>query len=73
MYIGLFVKSFGDINLRRIQPEMLDMWASTAMEKYEASTYNTMRKILHTMFNVAVKWAYIDANPIKGLPKRDSS
>src|ERR1041385_4676907 len=58
MYIGLFVKKLGDINLRRIQPEMLDVWASGAMEKYEASPYNTMRKILHTMFNIAVKWGY---------------
>ena len=68
-YLGLFVKEVGDLNLRRIHPEMLAAWRSRYMMDHEASTYNTMRKILHTMFNVAVKWGYVDTNPIKSMPK----
>jgi hypothetical protein len=54
-------------NLRSIDQHSLDRWKTSLVERVSPTTYNIHRRFLHAAFNVAVKWGYLEHNPIKGL------
>ena len=62
-----FLKFAGDINLRSVDSRLLDRWQGYTLQHVKPVTFNTERRTLHAMFNVAKKWRYIDENPFSGL------
>jgi integrase/recombinase XerD len=60
-----------DRNLRSIDAQCLDQWKARRLEAaISPTTLNIERRSLHSMFNVAKKWKYIDDNPfasVKGV------
>jgi len=62
-----FLKFAGDINLRSVDARLLDRWQGHTLQHVKPITFNTERRTLHAMFNVATKWGYIEKNPFSEL------
>lgn len=68
-YARKFVDYVGDRTLRSIDAQKLDMWKSHVLSSLSATTFNIERRFLHAAFNVAVKWKYLDKNPMTEIKK----
>lgn len=55
--------------IRLIDVQMLDEWRSVTFKKLSPVTYNIERRTLQAIFNVAVKWGYLDENPFCLMPR----
>jgi integrase len=56
-------------NLRSIDIHLLDKWKTKLLNRVSPTTYNIHRRFLHAALNVAVKWGYIEKNPVSVLSK----
>jgi integrase len=56
-------------SLRSIDIHLLDKWKTQLLNRVSPTTYNIHRRFLHAAFNVAVKWNYIEKNPVSVLSK----
>lgn len=65
-----FLKTFGAVvgnntSLRRIDAQAVDRWKMVVLKDgYSPTTFNIMWRTLHAAFSVAIKWGYLDRNPI---------
>src|SRR5579862_8535810 len=64
-----FIAVVGDRLLRTVTKKLLDDWRSQRLAKNAPTTYNIERSFLHAAFNVAMRWGFIDLNPISELRK----
>ena len=68
-YAEKFIEFVKDCDPRTIDHQKMDMWKAHMLSKYKPTTFNIERRTLHAAFNVALKWGYIEKNPIKGVDK----
>ncbi len=59
----------GDQNLRSVDMRMLDWWKADLLKRVKPTTFNIHRRFIHAAFNVAVRWGYLDKNPVTALSK----
>jgi len=63
-----FMKHFGrSSNLRSVTLRGLDQWKAEVLQRLRPATFNIHRRFLHAAFNVAIKWGYLDNNPVGEL------
>jgi site-specific recombinase XerD len=69
-YAQQFIAFAGDIDLRNLSnPRLLDQWHMNLSSKVSPATFNIHRRFLHAAFNVAIKWEYLDTNPMAFVQK----
>ncbi|MFN0157072.1 MAG: tyrosine-type recombinase/integrase [Bacteroidota bacterium] len=66
-YADKFLKFVGDINLRAIDQHLLDKWKGSLLGTVSPTTFNIERRSLHAALNKAVKWEYLDKNPMSSV------
>ncbi len=65
-----FVAYFGNVSLRALNnARLLDKWKSSMLARVSPTTFNIHRRFLHAAFNVAIKWGYVDENPMATVKK----
>jgi integrase len=65
-----FVSFAGDVNLAYLNnPRLLDKWKTDYASKVRPATFNIHRRFLHAAFNVAIKWKYLNENPMASVSK----
>jgi integrase len=65
-----FVSHFGNVSLRALNnARLLDKWKAAMLERLSPTTFNIRRRFLHAAFNVAIKWGYLDENPMRTVTK----
>ncbi len=62
-----FLQYAGNINLRSVDARLLDRWQAYTLKHVKPVTFNTERRTLHAIFNVAKKWGLIEVNPFSNL------
>ena len=45
------------------------MWKAHVLSNYSPTTFNIERRFLHAAFNVAIKWGFVENNPMKHAGK----
>jgi integrase len=55
--------------LRSIDTKLVDQFTAYLAEAVNPTTFNIWRRFLHAAFNVALKWSYVEINPIRQMPK----
>lgn len=61
---------FGNVSLRALNnARLLDKWKAAMLERVSPTTFNIHRRFLHAAFNVAIKWGYLDENPMATVKK----
>jgi len=68
-YLKKLLRLVGDRVLRTITNVVLNKWKNALLESVNETTFNTERRELHAIFNVAKKWGYIDENPFASIEK----
>ena len=69
-YADQFVEFAGDVDLRNLSsPRLLDQWRMKLSSRVSPATFNIHRRFLHAAFNVAIKWEYLDTNPMASVQK----
>jgi integrase len=69
-YADQFIEFAGDVDLRNLSsPRLLDQWRMSLSSRVSPSTFNIHRRFLHAAFNVAMKWEYLDTNPMTSVQK----
>lgn len=68
-YAKKFIEFVGDCDPRTIDSQKLDMWKAHVLSKYAPTTFNIERRFLQAALNIALKWGYIESNPIKLVQK----
>ncbi len=64
------VAYFGNVSLRALNnPRQIDKWKASVLERVSPTTFNIHRRFLHAAFNVAIKWGYLDENPMASVKK----
>lgn len=56
-------------NIRSLDIQLLDRWKASLLLRVNPTTFNIHRRFLHAAMNVAVKWGYLDVNPMTKLAK----
>jgi integrase len=69
IYLAEFLKVIGNVQLRSISVQDLDMWQAALLRKVNATTFNIRRSMIHAAFNKAKQWGYIAENPMAGVRK----
>jgi integrase len=65
-----FVAYFGNVSLRALSnPRILDKWKASVLGRVSPTTFNIHRRFMHAAFNVAIKWGYLDENPMATIKK----
>ncbi len=65
-----FLLRFGNVSLRTLNnPRLLDKWKASILEKVNPTTFNIHHRFLHAAFNVAIKWGYLEENPMDTVSK----
>jgi len=68
IYTTTLMKLIGDPDMRSIDVQSLDHWKARRLEAgISPTTLNIERRSLHSMFNVAKKWKYVDDNPFTSV------
>jgi len=70
-YVRQFVDFIGGgKNLRSLDVTVMDRWRADFLgKKRSPATFNIVLRMLHAMFEIAVKWQYLDENPFKQIQK----
>ncbi len=69
-YADQFIAYAGDVDLRTLSsPRLLDQWRVTFSSRISPATFNIHRRFLHAAFNVAIKWEYLETNPMASVQK----
>ena len=67
-YTTTLMKIIGDPDLRSIDAHSLDHWKAKRLEAgISPTTLNIERSSLHSIFNLAKKWKYVDDNPFRSV------
>jgi integrase len=69
IYLAEFLKIVGNVQLRSISIQNLDMWQAVLLQKVNATTFNIRRSMIHAAFNKAKQWGYIVENPMSAVRK----
>jgi integrase len=69
IYTKKFLRIVGNVRIRSIGPEKLDLWKSTLLKSVRPTTFNIERKALAAIFNKAVEYGYLNSNPFKTVPR----
>lgn len=65
-----FVSRFGNVSLRTLNnPRLLDKWKASMLQRINPTTFNIHHRFLHAAFNVAIKWGYLEKNPMETVSK----
>lgn len=68
-YMRQFLKHVGDIDIKAITGKTMDEYRAARRATVRATTFDIERRFLHAAFQFAVKWGYLNFNPIKFLKK----
>lgn len=69
VYAERFRTIIGNQNLRLIDQRDMERWRNTMLRDYSPTTYNIERRTLQAAFNVAIRWKYLEQNPMKMVEK----
>jgi integrase len=64
-----FNKFFGDISISLIDKRMIDEYKAMRSKQAVAKTVNNELNLLSAMFRMAVRWEFIDKNPMSDVDK----
>jgi integrase len=67
--INAFIGALGNRDLRQIDNEVLDFWKSQRLTLVNPSTFNLELRTLKAFLNVAVRWGYLEKNPLNQVAK----
>lgn len=69
-YYTQFVRHIGeDVDIQLIDGKMMDQYRAVRRATVSPATFDIERRFLHAAFQFAVKWKYLELNPIKFLKK----
>ena len=69
-YARRFIEFARDVDLHNLlNPRLLDQWQTDLSSRVSPATFNIHRRFLHAAFNVAVKWEYLQSNPMASVQK----
>ncbi|MGA2624241.1 MAG: tyrosine-type recombinase/integrase [Bacteroidota bacterium] len=64
LYARKFVEFMGNRNIREVNVQILDSWKAEMLRSYSPVSFNIRRRFLHAAFNKAIRWEYLQNNPI---------
>lgn len=67
--INSFIRSLGNPDLRHIDTEKLDTWKMDRLAAIKPTTFNLELRTLRAFLNVAVRWGYLEKNPLDHVVK----
>jgi len=68
-YTRKFLRFAGDLDLRSIDPCLMDQWKAMTLGRVSGTTFNIERRTLQAIFQKAIEWGLVDKNPFKHLRK----
>lgn len=61
--ISQFHKTIGDMDIRNLNPEVVDVWKTKRLKVVRPVTFNIELSSIKAIMNVAKRWGYLNRNP----------
>ncbi len=68
-YARQAVEIVGNIFLKDITTRKMDEWKARIINETSPTTFNIRYRFLHAAFNRAIRWGYLDKNPLANVTK----
>jgi integrase len=68
-YAKKLIATVGNIFLKNLSVKMLDHWKATIIGETSPTTFNIQYRFLHAALNRAIRWGYLENNPVAKITK----